>query len=181
MFKHSEQRQWYETYWALDIHGVISKPDYRKGKGNKDIQYYPYAKETLQLLSKRDDIKMFMFTSSYPEEIVLYSKIFEKDGINFRWINENPDISDVKGCYGFYEKKPYYNCLFEDKRVLFQKKIGNFYISISRKLNIDQILLGHLKLMNHTTKRNHNFILLTSQFSVFNVFSPFIVHMSFYM
>ena len=68
MFKHSEQRQWYETYWFFDFHGVISKPDYRKEV--KEVIYYPYAKETLQYITaNRPDIVMVLFTSSYPEEI----------------------------------------------------------------------------------------------------------------
>ena len=113
MFKHAEKKQWYETYWAFDIHGVVSKPDYRKTA--KEINYYPYAKETLLLLSKRDDIRMFIWTSSYPTEVEQYLKTFKEDGVNFRWVNENPEISEAKGCFGYYEKKPYFNVLFEDK------------------------------------------------------------------
>ena len=30
MFKHAKNKQWFETYWAFDIHGTISIPDYRK-------------------------------------------------------------------------------------------------------------------------------------------------------
>lgn len=120
MFQHACEKEWYETYHFFDIHGVISKPDYRKGYKKSDndctiINYYPYAKETLQLLSKRDDIILIMFTSSYPEEIEIYNKIFKKDNIIFKYINENPEISNSNGCFGYYEKKPYYNCLYDDK------------------------------------------------------------------
>ena len=80
MFNHAKEHQWFETYFAFDIHGVISQPDYRKTL--KEINYYPYAKETLQLLSKRDDIVMFLFTSSYPTEIEKYIETFKKDNIN---------------------------------------------------------------------------------------------------
>jgi len=103
MFKHAEKHHWFEVYFALDIHGVISQPDYRKTL--KEINYYPYAKETLQLLSQREDIVMFLFTSSYPEEIEKYIDTFKKDGINFKYINENPEISESKGSFGYYEKK----------------------------------------------------------------------------
>lgn len=113
MFEHAEKHQWYQTYWAFDIHGVISKPDYRRDK--KEILYYPYAKETLKLLSQRDDIIMFLFTSSYPEEIKKYLNFFKKDGINFKYINENPEISSENGSFGYYYDKPYYNVLLEDK------------------------------------------------------------------
>ena len=69
MFEHAEQRQWYETYWTFDIHGTISIPDYRKGEKkstteDSKITYYPFAKETLQLLTKtRPDIIKIISTS----------------------------------------------------------------------------------------------------------------------
>lgn len=113
MFDHAKKNEWFETYWAIDIHGVISKPDYRRK--SKIINYYPYAKETLQLLSDRDDVIMFLFTSSYPDEIKKYIEIFEKDGIKFNFINENPDIKTENGYFGYYKYKPYYNVLLEDK------------------------------------------------------------------
>jgi len=119
MFEHAKQKQWYETYHAFDVHGVISKPDYRKtekvGQEFK-INYYPYAKETLQFLTRnRPDMIMFLFTSSYPDEIKRYMEQFEKDGIYFKYSNENPEISDAKGSFGCYDTKPYFNSYFEDK------------------------------------------------------------------
>jgi hypothetical protein len=116
MFKHAEQKKWYETYHAFDIHGVISKPDYRKAGKEFGVNYYPYAKETLQYLTKhRPDMILYIMTSSYPEEIKLYMEQFEKDRIHFKYVNENPEISDAKGCYGHYDKKPYFNSYWEDK------------------------------------------------------------------
>ena len=120
MFEHSKEREWFETYWAFDIHGSISRPDYRRGF-KKDpsepplLTYYPYAKETLQLLTTRTDIIMFSFTSSYPEELQYYIEEFKKDNIIFNYHNENPEVSDAKGSFGYYEKKPYFNVYFEDK------------------------------------------------------------------
>lgn len=120
MFAHAKEKNWYETYWAFDIHGTVSIPDYRKGikkdlSDRSEIVYYPFAKETLQLFTKRDDIIMIMFTSSYPPELEYYVKKFKKDGIEFKYINENPEVSDSKGAFGYYEKKMYFNVLFEDK------------------------------------------------------------------
>ena len=113
MFIHSKKSGYYETYWAIDIHGTISKPDYRRDK--KVINYYPYAKETLQLLSKRDDIILILYTSSYPEEIKIYQKTFIKDDIKFKYVNENPEISEEKGSFGYYDDKFYFNVLIDDK------------------------------------------------------------------
>jgi len=113
MFTHAKKKEWFETYWAIDIHGTVSAPDFRKD--SPIITYYPYAKETLQLMSEREDIKLIMFTSSYPDEIKVYQKTFEKDDIHFDFINENPDVSDAKGSFGYYYDKPYFNVLLEDK------------------------------------------------------------------
>jgi len=88
MFKYSFKKEWYETYWAFDIHGVVLRPNYRKNHFNAD--FYPWAKETLQFITKRRDIIMIMFTSSYPEEIEYYYKVFKENGIHFEYINDNP-------------------------------------------------------------------------------------------
>lgn len=113
MFEHANKKEWFETYHAIDIHGTVSKPDYRKD--SKKIIYYPFAKKTLQLMSEREDIKLIMFTSSYPDEIEKYNKFFKNDNINFNYINENPEISIDNGAFGYYEDKFYFNLLLEDK------------------------------------------------------------------
>lgn len=114
MFAHAEQRKWYETYWFIDLHGVISKPDYRKTV--KEIEYYEHVKETLQYITKnRPDVIMILFTSSYPDELKIYMKQFEEDNIFFKYVNENPEITDLKGNFGCYDKKPYYNVIIDDK------------------------------------------------------------------
>jgi len=113
MFQHSFEKEWYDTYWAFDVHGVIFRPNHRRN--SRFAEFYPMAKETLQLLTKRPDIIMIMFTSSYLEEIEYYYKILKDNKIFFKYINENPDIDSLKGNFGFYEKKFYFNVLFEDK------------------------------------------------------------------
>ena len=56
---------------------------------------------------------MFLFTCSHPHEIEGYLELFESNDIHFKFVNENPEVVDFK--YGYYEKKPYFNLLFEDK------------------------------------------------------------------
>lgn len=113
MFKHAFKKEWFITYWAFDIHGTVLIPTFRKDSYDSD--FYPYAKETLQLLSKRDDIVMIISTSSYPQEIEHYQKVFKENDIHFKYVNENPDIDSTKGNFGYYENKFYFNVLFEDK------------------------------------------------------------------
>ena len=113
MFAHSFEKEWFETYWAFDIHGTILIPTFRKDSYDSD--FYPFAKEALQLISERDDIIMILSTSSYPEEIEHYQKIFKENNIHFKYVNENPEIDTAKGNFGYYKDKFYFNVLFEDK------------------------------------------------------------------
>jgi hypothetical protein len=102
---------WNKTYWAFDIHGTILRPTFKTGVVS--TEFYPLAKEVMQMLSKRDDIVKILFTCSYPEEIVTYVKYFSEHDIHFNYINENPEV--CAGAYGHYERKFYFNVLFEDK------------------------------------------------------------------
>jgi hypothetical protein len=112
-FKVSFEKEWYETYWAFDVHGTILKPTYNLNE--KDLEFYPYAKEALQKISSRKDIIMILYTSSYPHEIEKYLAFFRRNNIKFDHVNENPGISSNMGNFGFYEQKFYFNVLFEDK------------------------------------------------------------------
>jgi len=113
MFKHSFEKEWFHTYWGFDIHGTILIPTFRKDSYDSD--FYPWAKETLQLISKRKDVVMILYTSSYPKEIEHYIQVFNENNIHFKYINENPEIDTAKGNFGHYEDKFYFNVLFEDK------------------------------------------------------------------
>lgn len=113
MFKRSFEKEYYETYWAIDLHGTIIKPNYQDVWA--PAEYYPYAKKTLQLLTKRPDIKMILWTSSFPSEIQVYLEKFKADEIEFDAVNENPGISSKNGNFGHYDKKFYCNAMFDDK------------------------------------------------------------------
>jgi hypothetical protein len=109
-FKNKEKRGWDKIYFYFDIHETILYPDYN----NKDeLRFYEYAKEVLQYLSKRNDIVIALYTCSYPKEIERYLNFFLENGIEFEYANKNPDVENT--AYGYYEDKPYFNVLFEDK------------------------------------------------------------------
>ena len=63
-------------------------------------------------MSAREDMILIMSTSSYPDEIETYNEQFKKDGIIFKYINENPEISSAKGSFGHYDTKYYFNVFF---------------------------------------------------------------------
>jgi len=109
--RNASVKAWEKTYWAIDIHGTLLQPTYQSGVIS--TVFYPYAKEVMQLLTKRNDIVLILYTCSYPHEIVEYIKHFEAHGIRFHYINENPEV--CAGAYGHYENKIYFNVLFEDK------------------------------------------------------------------
>ncbi len=102
---------WDKTYWAFDIHGTILKPTYESGKTS--TEFYPYAKEVMQLLSRQRNVVRILYTCSYPQEIEQYLKFFEGHGIRLDYVNDNPEV--CAGAYGHYQDKFYFNVLFEDK------------------------------------------------------------------
>jgi hypothetical protein len=108
-----EKRNWNKGYFFFDIHGTILKPNYKYGDTPKEL--YPHAKETLQYLSDKEDVVMILYTCSHPNEIEEYLNLFKSFGINFKYVNENPEVQTQINGYGCYDKKPYMNVLFEDK------------------------------------------------------------------
>ena len=106
-------RGWEYTYWAFDIHSTIIKPNYEAG--NIPREFYPLAKECLQVISSRPEIKMMTYTCSFPHEQLEYVEFFKENGINFDFVNNNPEVKSEEGGYGYYKDKPYFNVLFEDK------------------------------------------------------------------
>lgn len=112
-FEYKVKRNWDRTYWFFDLHGTVLKPNY--SYGNTPTEFYPFAKETLQFISKCADIVMCIYTCSHPHEINEYVELFKQNDIQFKYINENPEVTTQLDGYGCYDKKPYMNVLFEDK------------------------------------------------------------------
>jgi hypothetical protein len=109
--ENAKLKSWDKTYWAFDIHGTMLKPTFKPGVVS--TEFYPYAKEVMQMLTRQKNIVRILYTCSYPEEIVQYLKYFEDSAIRFDYVNENPDV--CAGAYGHYDRKFYFNVLFEDK------------------------------------------------------------------
>lgn len=110
-FENLHSKKWTKMYWAFDLHETIIKPNWKHGEIPRE--FYPLAKEAMQLISKRPDIVRIMYTCSHPNEIVQYKEFFAENDIHFDYVNENPEVINEK--YGYYDKKPYFNVLFEDK------------------------------------------------------------------
>ncbi len=104
-------RNWDKTYWGFDIHETMIISNWSVEE--LPLEFYPEVKEVMQMISKQEDIVCIIFTCSHPEQIVVYQEYFKKNDIHFDYINENPDV--LNRAYGNYDKKPYFNVLFEDK------------------------------------------------------------------
>jgi hypothetical protein len=107
----AKRKGWEKTYWAFDIHGTMLLPTFQSGV--LSIEFYPYVKEVLQILTRQKDIIRILYTCSYPDEIAQYLAYFKQYDIQFDYVNENPEV--CAGAYGHYERKFYFNVLFEDK------------------------------------------------------------------
>lgn len=110
-FVTATKRKWEKTYWALDIHETILKPNWKSD--TIPTEFYPCSKQALYLLSKRKDVVMFLYTCSHPKDTDQYIELFNSHNIHFDYVNENPEI--LNNDLGFYDKKPYFNVLIDDK------------------------------------------------------------------
>lgn len=117
-FKLKAQRNFLTTYIAIDLHGTIITPEYNPE--NKGATIYPFATEVLKYWTKRDDIKLILWTSSYLancEDIL--RKLFDI-GVDFDYFNENP--LEVSSDLCDFSKKFYFNILIDDKAGFDPKK-----------------------------------------------------------
>lgn len=121
-FGRSKAKGWDRIYVMVDLHGTIFKPCYHN---EEKFEYYPWAKKTLQLMSKFKldegkytfNIVLILWTSSTNESLMPYFEKFKNDEINFSYINENPDVvalaSDPKS--SSFINKYYFNVGLDDK------------------------------------------------------------------
>ena len=110
MYRRKAEKGYSKVFIYIDLHETVMLPNYK----NNDIVYYSYAKETLQLLSKLDNVVLGIYSSSYHKSIAQYQKEFKKEGINFIYFNANPEVQDTE--YGCFSKgKFYFDLLIEDK------------------------------------------------------------------
>ena len=97
-------------YIMVDVHNTILKPTFDK---KETFEYFPYAKETLKLLSDNENIKLIMWTSSYDDKIKMYLKHFEENGITFNFVNENKEYGNVS--FACFDTKFYFDIGIDDK------------------------------------------------------------------
>lgn len=110
-FSKKAEKNWDTLYWAIDIHDTCIAANYKAN--DIPTEFYPKAKEVLQRLTSRKDCCLILFTCSHPHEIEKYIELFKTHGIEFKFVNENPDAKNT--AYGYFEKKFYFNFMLDDK------------------------------------------------------------------
>ena len=104
------EKKWDKIYVLVDIHNTIFKPSYYK---KETYEWFDSAKESLQFMTRCKEICLILWTSSYDDKIKEYIDVFEKNGIHFDYINENPEVTnDDLSCF---DKKLYFNIGIDDK------------------------------------------------------------------
>jgi hypothetical protein len=131
-----KRKNWDYIYIAVDIHSTVLKPNY--DSSNIPTEFYPHAKEVLGLLGGIDSVKLIMWTSSTPEDIREYKKLFVKEGIFFDYVNENPEVKSEG--FGYFEDKFYFNLLLEDKAGFDANGLSNDWIKLYK--SIDRLLIS---------------------------------------
>jgi hypothetical protein len=95
---------------VVDIHDTILRACY---ENEETYDYYPYAREALQLMTNRDDICMILWSGCYDEQMAIYRSRFAEEGIRFDYANENPEVG--KTSFQNFEVKLYFNVGIDDK------------------------------------------------------------------
>jgi len=106
----AKRKGWDRIYLAVDLHETCLKPTWQKEISR---EYYPYAKEVLKMFSDMPDVCLILWSCSLPELNKEYFDFFKKDGINFDYINENPECPSTD--YANFDLKLYFSLGFDDK------------------------------------------------------------------
>lgn len=72
-FNRKKEKNWEKIYVVVDIHDTILRACY---ENEETYDYYPYAREALQLMTNRDDICMILWSGCYDEQMAVYRNHF---------------------------------------------------------------------------------------------------------
>ena len=109
-FEVAKRKNWDRIYIGVDIHETVLKPTWNKELSN---EYYDYAQEALKLMSDNKMICLILWSCTLPEYNKEYHAKFDKDGIVFDYINENPECGSTD--YADFVTKLYFSIGFDDK------------------------------------------------------------------
>lgn len=115
--KRMDEKHWDTIYVLVDLHGTIFKPCYKE---KEEYEFYPYAKDALQMLSDMHCVSLILWTSTDQKYIPDYIKVLNDNRIYVNYINGNPDVrteelTDADPEQLSFKEKFYYNVGIDDK------------------------------------------------------------------
>lgn len=110
-FNDKVKRNWENVYWCIDVHGVILEGKY--SLMNEGAEYLPNALKVLRMLSNKKGNVLILWTSSHTVATAKVLDDLEKQGIHFKYVNENKDCPNTSLCS--FDRKFYFNVLLDDK------------------------------------------------------------------
>ena len=110
--KLKEEKNWDFIYIAIDLHGTIIP---EREANEENFEMFPYAKKVLQQLTKKDYVKLILFTGSTKDYIERFLEKIKEDQIVFDYINENPEALMTTRESFCSESKLYFNVLLDDR------------------------------------------------------------------
>lgn len=105
-----KERKWEYLYILIDLHDTVFKACYYD---QETFEWFPYAKEALQLMSKRPDFKLILWSSTYFEKLTMYDRILAENDIHIDYFNINPECHNT--FLSDFSQKLYFNVGIDDK------------------------------------------------------------------
>lgn len=102
-FYRAKENNWDYVVVLVDIHDTIFKATYSK---EENYEYIGKAKDALQVMSARKDIKIILWSSTFSK--IQYILQLDKDNIIVDAFNRNIDGIENTGIACF-DEKPYFN------------------------------------------------------------------------
>jgi len=93
------------------LHDVVLEGKFNRF--NEGANFFPNAVRVLKQFSFRKDIVLILWTSSHDDAMKNIIDRMSGEGIEFRYINENPECPNTELCN--FNSKFYFNILLDDK------------------------------------------------------------------
>ena len=126
-FQKMKERNWEKIYVLVDIHDTVFEGCYYE---EETYKWYPYAKETLDIMSHAQQISLILWTSTYKDKIDEYIGYFKTNGIKFDFSNRNTETENTD--LSCFDEKTYFNVGIDDK--------FGFYAETDWKLIYDYLI-----------------------------------------
>ena len=131
-----KEKNWDCIYVLVDIHGTSFSPSYNN---EETYEFYPYAVEALQMLSRRKDVKIILWSSTDRKTLNKYHIELCNNDIYVDYFNTNPEV-DGSTCdinTASFVHKPYFNIGIDDRFGFEPEKDWQSICSFLRQKEID--------------------------------------------